>query len=82
MGEALSLASMAVAGGYGDYVAAVTSSHFASAEKEFRFPLGYGNQRPLSATWTVTGGGACILGEKAERPELPALPQGRLWIMG
>ena len=40
MGEALSLASLAVAGGYGEYVAAVTSSHFGSAEKEFRFPLG------------------------------------------
>ena len=37
-------------------------SHFASAEKEFRFPLGYGNQRPLSATWTVTGSGAFLLG--------------------
>ena len=55
MGEALSLSSMSVAAGYGDYVVAVTSSHFGSAEKEFRFPLGYGNQRPLSATWTVTG---------------------------
>lgn len=55
MGEALSLSAMAVAGGYAPYVAAVTSSHFGSAEKEFRFPLGYGNQRPLSATWTVTG---------------------------
>lgn len=62
MGEALSLAAMAVCAGYGNYVAAVTSSHFASAEKEFRFPLAYGNQRPLSATWTVTGSGACILG--------------------
>ena len=40
MGEALSLASMAVAGGYGDYVVAVTSSHFGSAEKAPRFPLG------------------------------------------
>ena len=45
-------------------------SHFASAEKEFRFPLGYGNQRPLSATWTVTGAGACILGyEPPPRPD-------------
>jgi stage V sporulation protein AD len=44
----------------------VTSSHFASAEKEFRFPLGYGNQRPLSATWTVTGSGAFLLGKEAE----------------
>ena len=67
MGEALSLGSMAVAGGYGDYVLAVTSSHFGSAEKEFRFPLAYGNQRPLSATWTVTGSGACVLGQQGGR---------------
>ncbi|MCD8347156.1 MAG: stage V sporulation protein AD [Lachnospiraceae bacterium] len=60
-GESLTLAAMAVAGGYADYAAAVTSSHFGSAEKEFRFPLGYGNQRPLSATWTVTGSGAFVL---------------------
>ncbi|MDO4337681.1 MAG: stage V sporulation protein AD [Eubacteriales bacterium] len=62
MGESLSLGAMAVAAGYGDHVLCATSSHFASAEKEFRFPLGYGNQRPLSATWTVTGSGACVLG--------------------
>ena len=61
MGESLSLGSMSVSAGYGEPVLCATSSHFASAEKEFRFPLGYGNQRPLSATWTVTGSGACIL---------------------
>lgn len=61
MGESLSLGSMAIAAGYGTYVLCATSSHFASAEKEFRFPLGYGNQRPLSATWTVSGSGACVL---------------------
>lgn len=61
MGESLSLGAMTVSAGYGDPVLCATSSHFASAEKEFRFPLGYGNQRPLSATWTVTGSGACIL---------------------
>ena len=55
MGESLSLASMIIAGGYGKWAVAVTSSHFASAEKQFRFPLMYGNQRSLSATWTVTG---------------------------
>ena len=54
-GESLALAAMTVAAGYADYAAALTSSHFGSAEKEFRFPQGYGNQRPLSATWTVTG---------------------------
>ena len=52
-GEALALASMSVAAGYGERMLAVTSSHFGSAEKEFRFPLGYANQRPLSAHWTV-----------------------------
>lgn len=62
MGESLSLGSMCIAGGYGSHILCATSSHFASAEKEFRFPLGYGNQRPLSATWTVTGAGACVLG--------------------
>lgn len=61
MGESLSIGAMTIAGGYGKYVLCATSSHFASAEKEFRFPLGYGNQRPLSATWTTTGSGACIL---------------------
>ena len=61
MGESLSIGAMAISAGYGKHVLCATSSHFASAEKEFRFPLGYGNQRPLSATWTTTGSGACVL---------------------
>lgn len=64
MGEGMALGSMLVAGGCADRVIAVTSSHFASAEKQFRFPLEYGNQRPLSATWTVTGSGGVVI-EKA-----------------
>ena len=60
-GLTLSMATVMIAGGMAEHAACVTSSHFASAEKEFRFPLGYGNQRPLSATWTVTGSGAFIL---------------------
>ena len=60
-GEALALAGMSAAAGYGKYMLAVTSSHFGSAEKEFRFPLGYANQRPLSAHWTVTGSGAFVV---------------------
>ena len=62
-GEALALSAMTVAAGYADRVAAVTSSHFASAEKQFRFPLEYANQRPVSATWTVTGGGEAAAGK-------------------
>lgn len=61
MGESLSVAGMLVDGGYADLALAVTSSHFAGAEKQFRFPLGYGAQRPMAATWTVTGSGAVIL---------------------
>jgi stage V sporulation protein AD len=61
MGETLMLASMAVAGGFVQYGMALTSSHFASAEKQFRFPLPYGNQRPLSATWTVVGSAGVIV---------------------
>ncbi len=63
-GESMLLGSMAVAGDFAEQVVCVTSSHFASAEKEFRFPLEYGNQRPLSATWTVTGSGAFVLSGK------------------
>ena len=60
-GESLSLAAMTVAAGYAENALAVTSSHYGGAEKQFRFPLEYGNQRPLSATWTVTGSGAFIV---------------------
>lgn len=63
MGEAMTLGAILVDGGYADKVVSLTSSHFAGAEKQFRFPLAYGNQRPLSATWTVTGSGAVVLSE-------------------
>ncbi len=63
-GESLGLGAMTVAGHYADRVLCITSSHFASAEKQFRFPLQYGNQRPLSASWTVTGSGAFILSDR------------------
>ena len=72
MGEAMGLGAMTVAGGFGDRVLAMASSHFATAEKQFRFPLAYGNQRPLSATWTVTGCGAVVIGAGTE----PAADRG------
>ena len=66
-GEALSLAAMTVHAGYAGHVIALASSHFASAEKQFRYPLEYGNQRPPASTWTVTGCGAAVIGtEKGE----------------
>lgn len=78
IGEAISLGAMAVAGGYGEHVMALTSSHFASAEKEFRFPLAYGNQRPLSASWTVTGSGACVLGKKGGKCHITGITTGKI----
>lgn len=78
MGEALSLGAMAVSGGYGNYVLSLTSSHFASAEKEFRFPLAYGNQRPLCASWTVTGSAACILGTSGGKAVITGITTGRI----
>ena len=68
-GEALALAAMSAAAGYGNYMLAVTSSHFGSAEKEFRFPLGYASQRPLSAHWTVTGSGAFLVAPEGTKPQ-------------
>ena len=68
-GESLALAAMTVAAGYADVVGAVTSSHFASAEKQFRFPLEYANQRPLCTTWTVTGAGAFLLGRESGKKQ-------------
>lgn len=60
---ALSLiqASLAIESGGFDCCIAATSSHFCSAEKQFRFPLEYGGQRPPTSQWTVTGAGAAVL---------------------
>ena len=77
-GEALSLGAMCVAAGYADYVVAMTSSHFASAEKQFRFPLEYANQRPMSATWTVTGSGAYVLGKRKSNACITGITTGKI----
>ncbi|MBQ9989996.1 MAG: stage V sporulation protein AD [Lachnospiraceae bacterium] len=68
-GLSITLGSITIAAGLADKVMCVTSSHFASAEKEFRYPLEYGNQRPLSASWTVTGGGAFLLSDQPEQKD-------------
>jgi stage V sporulation protein AD len=73
-GEALSLAAMTTAAGYADHVIAATSSHYGSAEKQFRFPLEYGNQRPLSSTWTVTGSGAFIVSATSKQQPMHQYP--------
>ena len=57
---------------------AVTSSHFGSAEKEFRFPLGYASQRPLSAHWTVTGSGAFLVGTQKSHIRISGVTVGKI----
>ncbi len=84
-GEALSLASILVSSGFANRTLAVTSSHFASAEVEFRYPLHYGNQRPLSATRTTTGCGAFLLQSKRSNntyAQITSLTPGRIVDFG
>lgn len=78
LGECMSLASMTIAGGYAERALVVTSSHFAGAEKNFRFPVEYANQRPLSATWTVTGSGAYILGAEKSGAGITGITTGTI----
>jgi len=61
MAEALAVGSMALDGSFANRVACVTSSHFCSAERQFRMPLEYGGQRPPTAQWTATGAGCVVL---------------------
>ncbi|MCT4542304.1 MAG: stage V sporulation protein AD [Vallitalea sp.] len=82
MGESLILASMAVEGGFADYCVAATSSHFCGAEKQFRYPLEFGNQRPLTATWTVTGSGAVVVGNKGNGPKITHVTPGKIVDLG
>lgn len=81
-GESLSLGAMCVGAGYAKTVAALTSSHFGSAEKQFRFPLEYANQRPVSATWTVTGSGAFLLSGKKSHVRIAGITTGKIIDMG
>lgn len=78
MAESLSLAAMTIDGGYADTVCAMTSSHFCSAERQFRLPLEYGGQRTPTAQWTVTGAGALLLTCEGEGPYVTHVTTGRI----
>ncbi len=78
MAESLLLAGMAVSGGFCRRALAMTSSHFASSERQYRFPLGYGGQRTPTAQWTVTGAGAVILGVEGAGPFLRSATIGTI----
>lgn len=82
MCESLSLASMIIDGGFADFAIAATSSHFCAAERQFRFPLEMGGQRPPTAQWTVTGAGAAVLGNKGNGPFVTYTTTGRIMDFG
>ncbi len=82
MSESLLLASMAVGGGFVNHAVAMTSSHFASSERQYRFPLGYGGQRTPTAQWTVTGSGAALVCNKGKGPKITACTIGTVTDLG
>lgn len=82
MAESLLMASMAVCGGFSDRVVAMTSSHFASSERQYRFPLGYGGQRTPTAQWTVTGSGAALVCSAGTGPRIESCTVGTVTDLG
>lgn len=82
MAESLLVASMAVGGGFFDNAVAMTSSHFASSERQYRFPLGYGGQRTPTAQWTVTGSGAALVSKSGRGPHITACTVGTVTDLG
>ena len=80
--EGISLASMLIDGGFSDYAVAVTSSHFCTAERQYRNPLEYGGQRTPTAQWTVTGSGAAVLKSGKGDINVTHITTGKIVDMG
>lgn len=82
MSESLLLAAMTVGSGASDNVVAMTSSHFAASERQYRFPLGYGGQRTPTAQWTVTGAGAALVCSNGKGPCITSCTVGTVVDLG
>lgn len=82
MAESLSLASLALENGSANVTAALTSSHFCSAERQFRYPLEYGGQRAPTSQWTVTGCGCAILSHDGNGPFIKEVTFGKITDYG
>lgn len=80
--ESLSLSAAMIDGGFADNTAAVTSSHFCTAERQYRTPLAYGGQRTPTAQWTVTGAGALVLSSNSTGPYITEITTGKICDMG
>lgn len=74
----LSLGAMFIDGGFANHVITGASSHFSSAERQFRFPLEYGSQRAVTSQWTVTGAGSLLLGKEGNYPEITHVTTGKV----
>ena len=82
MAEALSLSAIFIDNKLAQNVVAGTCTHFSSAERQYRFPLELGNQRPPTAQWTITGGGACVVSNKPSRIKIKAVTFGKVVDFG
>ena len=82
MGESLALAAMSIAGGTAHSAAAIASSHYCTAERQYRTPMPYGNQRTPSAQWTATACGCCILAAEGSGPRITHAVPGRVTDLG
>ncbi len=82
MAQSLFLAATSIEAGIADYSVAVTSSHFCSSERQFRFPLQYGGQRTPTAQWTVTGSGAILVARNEKGPKIKYCTVGRITDLG
>lgn len=80
--ESICLGSVFISSGSAQNILCATSSHFCSAEKQFRFPLELGNQRPPSSQWTVTGSGAVVLSSTGGGPRITCITPGKINDMG
>ena len=78
MAESLSLGAMLVDGGFASWVACMTSSHFCSAERQYRTPLEYGSQRTPTAQWTATASGCTILSTVGDGPYVTHATCGKI----
>lgn len=82
MAQSLFLAATSIEAGIADYSIAVTSSHYCSSERQFRFPLQYGGQRTPTAQWTVTGSGAVLVSQEEKGPKIKYCTIGRITDLG
>ena len=78
MGESLSLAAMLIDGGFTERAIAVTSSHFCTAERQYRMPVPYGSQRTPTAQWTATASGCTILAREGPGPYITHVTCGKI----